>query len=214
VGHGEAGHEVGARDRPGLVGHAGIARGVPVVVGHRGAVRTGGPQALEHGVVTVDVVPAAVDDAAVVQDAGLPLIRLAIRETLEPLTQRIAPVEHVGGRVAPTVAAAEALIPGGDEDDVSVGQVARVEVLDRHALAPGPALHRVDPRHAGDLPGSAGVEVVFVDVVRPRVGVLHRVVAEAEQHAARIVGQVRVQDGARRQLALEQVLAPCVLLPR
>ena len=170
------------------------------------------PEALEDRIVAVDVIPAGVDDASVVQHAGVPLVGLVERELADVRPVGVGPVEHVGRHVAAAVAAAVLLAAGRDERESSVGQVARIVVLDHHGLPADGADHRVGGR-PGQLPKLAAVDRRLVDEKRLEIAGA-AVAAEGEQHPAAVEGKVRMIRHSRRQLVLQQEPHPRIVLPR
>ena len=97
----------------------------------------------------VDVVPARVADAPVVQHHGLPLVRLAPGElAYVPRAdfaerRQLRAIEKPCWHIASRVAARNRLAARGVEHEPAVGQIARIGVLQQDRLAPFPRLHRV-----------------------------------------------------------------------
>ena len=163
--------------------------------------------------VAVGIVPARVHDAAVVQDAGLPLRGLGKRQRPDVLAAGVRAIEQEVGEVPEAVLAADVgLRARADEGDPAVGQIAGVEILDQRRLAAFRAGQSVR-RLACQLPQTLAVDPDLPQEELPQVRVGRRVVAECERHPARVERQIGVHDGPGRQPARQQRRLPRAVLP-
>ena len=125
------------------------ARGeIPVNRPRIAPVGRGDPWQVRGAAVTVDVVPARVDDHTVVGDAGMPLVGLVVAEALDLRSVGLHVVQRVSGAGPP--AAEVSASPLGDERQAPVGHPARVEIV---------------PRAVGQLLQSGPVNVHLEDVI-------------------------------------------------
>src|ERR1019366_10187118 len=87
------------------------AREVLIHQPRAGAVRAGSPEAHEGHVVTVDVIPAGVEDAPVIGDRGLPFEHLEGRDGAQPGAVALHHVQGIDGyRTLGPAAAADVAI--------------------------------------------------------------------------------------------------------
>jgi hypothetical protein len=139
---------------------------------------------MEADRVAIDVFPAGVQHAAVGQDGGRILGEGAGGQHPDTVAVRAAPVEH--GRLGEE-AADPAIAAAGTEHDVAIGQVRRLDIVERPV---------------GKLPELAAVGVDLVQVVMAAAGLAVR-----EQDFPAVVMDHRVANGAagivqqRHQLA-------------
>ena len=122
---------VGTRDRLGLVAGPGL-RGVVAEEDRRiGPVGVAGPQAVELGGVAVHVIPARVDDPAVVQTDGMPLVGFVKRQRPDVPAVGVHAVQRVDQFRAAAAAAELAAAPRGHERDAAVGKRTGIEIVVR-----------------------------------------------------------------------------------
>ena len=119
-----------AGDRPHVQLHVGtsLARGVVAVQRPRvAAIERGDPRHVRNAAVTVHVIPTRPDDAAVVRNAGIPLVAVVEAEAVDTAAVGVHVVEVVqrAGAAATQVAAASL----ADERQPTIGQPAGVEIV-------------------------------------------------------------------------------------
>ena len=174
------------------------------------------PQPVVTGRVTVNVIPSAIDNPAVMGNRWIPFVRLVPRESRH-LSVGIKTVNRMNSKRLPgTVAAAEPASPGRHKGDSSIGKFHRIKII----VAAGCQLGYL-PRckiHFEEVKFPLLFFHEFRDIIgrivlKPRIPKFHRLfsigkfrqIGKRKEHASRIERKRHCRNRSRRQFSLGQV---------